>query len=107
MLELNTNQGAADDAILQQVATLHKRAHFCIQGSARTGKTFFYQCHYNYYSGQDKIILCVASWSIAALLLPGGQTAHFQCTIPLEIHELSVYKIGKNTQLADLIQRIS
>ena len=76
MLQVNTNQHAAYDTILQQVATLLEKVHFFIQGPAGTRKTFLYKCFCNYYHGQGKIVLCVASSGIAALLLLVGGTAH-------------------------------
>jgi len=49
----------------------------------------------------------MASLGIVALLLPGGYTGHSHFSIPLEINEQSVYHIGKNTQLADLLCQTS
>jgi len=66
-----------------------------------------YKCLCHYYRGQGKIVLCVASSGIAALLLPGGRTAHSRFSIPLDIHEQSMCRIGKNTQLADLLGQTS
>ena len=51
-----------------------------------------------------KTVLCVASSGIAAHLLPDGRTAHSRFGIPLDINELSVANIRKNTQLAELIR---
>jgi len=48
------------------------------------------------------IVLCVASSGIAALLLIGGRTAHSK--IPINVHELSMCGIKKNSLLADLIK---
>ena len=36
---------------------------------------------------RDKIIHCVASTGLAALLLPGGRTAHSRFKIPIPCHE--------------------
>ena len=49
----------------------------------------------------------MASSGIAALLLPGGTTAHFRFHIPLDLHDYSVCAVGKNTQLADLLRQTS
>ena len=51
--------------------------------------------------------MCVASSCIAALLLPGGRTAHSRFAIPLDINEVSICNIGKNAQLAELIRQTS
>ena len=45
-------------------------------------------------------VLCVASSSIAALLLPGGRMAHSSLKIPLHIDEASTSSISKHSQLA-------
>ena len=102
--QLNDDQCLAYDTILAQVATTSHMSHFFIQGPAGTGKTFLYKCLCSYYRGQGKIVLCVASSGIAALLLPGGRTAHSRFAIPLDVNEGSTCNIGKNTQLADLIR---
>jgi hypothetical protein len=52
---------------------------------------------------QGKIVLCVASYGHAALLLPGGKTSHSVFKIPIEIHKTSTCNIPKNTNLAKLI----
>ncbi|GKB71257.1 ATP-dependent DNA helicase PIF1-like protein, partial [Tanacetum coccineum] len=43
---------------------------------------------------------------IAALLLPGGRTAHSRFIIPLELLENSTYGIKHNTHLAELMQEV-
>ena len=106
-MQLNADQRIAYDTILEQVASTPQKSHFFIQGPAGTGKTFLYKCICSYYRGQGKIVLCVASSGIAALLLPGGRTAHSRFAIPIDIHEASTCNIGKNTQLADLIRQTS
>ena len=74
--QLNADQCLAYDSILAQVASAPQKSHFFIEGSAGTGKTFLYKYICSYYHGHGKIVLCVASSGIAALLLPGGRTAH-------------------------------
>ena len=105
--QLNPGQRYAYDNIIAKVATTPQDAHFFIQGPAGTGKTFLYKCLCSYYRGQGKIVLCVASSGIAALLLPGGRTAHSRFAIPLHINEISTCNIGKNTHLAQLIRQTS
>jgi hypothetical protein len=46
----------------------------------------------------------VASSSIAALLLPGGKTAHSCFKIPLNIHENSTCSVKHGSDLASLLQ---
>ena len=105
--QLNAGQRSAYDTILAQVASVPHKSHFFIQGPAGTGKTFLYKYICSYYRGQGKIVLCVASSGIAALLLPGGRTAHSRFAIPLDINEVSTCNIGKNTELAELIRQTS
>ena len=50
------------------------------------------------------IALAVASSGIAALLLPGGRTAHSCFKIPINIHEDSTCSIKHNSDLALLLQ---
>ncbi|KAA6408564.1 MAG: atp-dependent dna helicase pif1 [Lasallia pustulata] len=99
-LQLNTGQKRCFDIITAAVADGPQHAHFFIQGSAGTGKTFLYQTLCNHYRALGTIVICVASSGIAALLLPGGQTSHSQFHIPLDVHEWSSCSITKNSQLA-------
>jgi len=105
--QANLGQQRAYNTIIQQIATDVSNSRFFIQGPAGTGKTFLYKCLCYFYRAQRKIVLCVASSGIAALLLPGSRTAYSRFAIPLNIHELSVCWISKNTQLADLIRQTS
>ena len=50
------------------------------------------------------IALAVASPGIAALLLPGGRTAHSCFKIPLDIHEDSICAVKHGSDLASLLQ---
>ena len=75
-----------------------------MQGLGGTGKTFLYKTLYHYYRGQGKVVLCVASTGIAALLLPDGRTSHSQFRIPLELDESSVSTITKTSRLGALLR---
>jgi hypothetical protein len=70
-----------------------------LQGPVGTGKTFAYNTLCNYYRGLGKIVLCVASSGIAALLLPGGRTSHSRFLIPLQVNRTSKCYIKKNSDL--------
>ena len=105
-IQLNPERRTAYDTITQQITTNAPNAQLFIQGPAGTGKTFLYECLCYYYQAKGKIVLCVASSGIAALLLPGGHTADSRFAIPLNIHELSVCRISsENSRLADLIRQ--
>ncbi|KAL0021665.1 hypothetical protein WJX77_008631 [Trebouxia sp. C0004] len=49
---------------------------FFVDGRGGTGKTFLYRLLLSHVRSQGKIALAVASSGLAALLLPGGRTAH-------------------------------
>lgn len=78
---------------------------FFLHGPAGTGKTFVYNTLCNYFRSQKKIVLCVASSGIAALLLSGGRTSHFRFKIPIAINRTSTCYITKKGDLADLLQK--
>ena len=71
---------------------------FMINGHGGTGKTFLYNkviC--SKLRGDGVIVLCTASSGIAALLLPGGCTAHSMFKIPIDLLSESVCCIVKNS----------
>jgi hypothetical protein len=98
----NQDQQLAFDFINQAVQS-HSGQSFFLHGPGGMGKTFVYNTLCHYLRGQGKIVVCVASSGIAALLLKGGHTAHSTFKIPIDIHESSVCLIRKNSNLADLI----
>lgn len=101
--KMNVGQKHAFDSIIDSVIHQRKKLFF-LNGPAGTGKTFCYNAICHKLRGEGKIVLCVASSGIAALLLQGGQTAHSCFKIPLDVHEESVCNIKKNTILADLLK---
>jgi hypothetical protein len=68
---------------------------------------FLYYYLYHYYRLRGKIVLYIASFSIAALLLPRGRTAHFRFRIPINLYEESTYNISNRLNLAELLRRTS
>jgi ATP-dependent DNA helicase PIF1 len=54
---------------------------------------------------QGDIVLAVASSGIAALLIPGGRTAHSRFCIPFSVDECSTCTIEPNSPLAILISK--
>lgn len=105
--QLNADQAACFNAVVTAVDTDPRTAHFFLQGPAGTGKTFLYRCLCYYFRSLGGVVLCVASSGIAALLLPGGRTAHSRFRIPLEPHEESSCNVPKNSHLAELLRRTS
>ena len=57
---------------------------FMIDGHGGTGKTFLYKVICSKLRSDGAVVLCIASSGIAALLLPGGRTAHFMFKIPID-----------------------
>ena len=103
LAQLNEGQRNAYSTILHSITDGSQSLHF-VQGPAGTGKTFLYKVLCNYFRSKGKIVLCVASSGIAALLLPGGRTSHSRFKIPIVINESSTCTISRNTLLAGLIQ---
>lgn len=105
--ELNREQLAAADRILEAVRepVASPSNLFFIHGPGGTGKTFLYNCIAGIVRSQIGIVLTVASSGIAALLLPGGKTAHSQFKIPINLLPNSTCNIPTNSPLAELIRR--
>ena len=103
--QLNSDQSRCFEAIMNAVSNTPETAHFYLQGPGGTGKTFLYKTICHYFRALGKVVLCVASTGIAALLLPGGCTSHSQFRIPLVLNESSVSMITKNSRAADELKR--
>jgi hypothetical protein len=99
---LNPDQQAAFDRITSAITNSTGEIFF-LHGPGGTGKTYLYNTLCYHLRSQAKIVLCVASSGIAALLLKGGRTAHSRFKIPVPCHESSFCAISKNSQLAALI----
>ena len=102
--KLNSDQKRAFDKIYSAVEQKSGEIFF-LHGSGGTGKTFLYNTLCYKLRSQGKIVLCVASSGIAALLLKGGRTAHSCFKIPIPCHEDSICNIPKNSELAELMRR--
>jgi len=70
-----------------------------------TGKTYLWRSLAAAIRSRGEIVIVVASSGIAALLIPGGRTAHYRFHIPLIIHEASSCNITSDSDLATLIAR--
>jgi hypothetical protein len=103
MHSFNPDQLAAFDAIVDAVDSNSGQTFF-LHGAGGTGKTYVYNALCAFLRGQGKIVICVASSGVAALLLDGGRTSHSFFKIPIAIHESSTCAIPKNSNLAALIR---
>ncbi|CAA7029291.1 unnamed protein product [Microthlaspi erraticum] len=81
-----------------------KGQFFFLNGAGGTGKTYLYQTIITKIRSLQKIVLPVASSGIAALLLPGGRTAHSRFKIPLNLQEHSMCDIKPGSMLAELLK---
>ncbi|XP_074265441.1 uncharacterized protein LOC141587873 [Silene latifolia] len=98
---LNTEQRVID-AVNSELPEL-----FFVYGHRGTGKTFLYGAISARLRSEGKIVLNVASSGIAALLLPGGRTAHSRFDIPIELFDDSTCNVKQNSQLAELLRETS
>lgn len=111
--QLNLEQRMAYFKILESVEAQTLRAqsdqcgqHFFLNGPGGTGKTFVYKALCHAIRAVGRIVLCVASSGIAALLLPGGRTSHSMLKIPVgNLSAESVCPINKQGLLAELIRQ--
>ena len=80
---LNEEQAHAYQKIAKSVQQ-DDGAMFFVNSPGGTGKTFLYKLICHMARSEGWIALCVASSGIAALLIPGGRTAHSMFKLPIE-----------------------
>ena len=80
---------------------------FFVYGHGGTAKTHLYKTILAGVRSQGKIALAIASSGIAALLLPGGRTAHSRFHIPININDESTCEIKQQTQVVELLLKTS
>ncbi|XP_010497271.1 PREDICTED: ATP-dependent DNA helicase PIF4-like, partial [Camelina sativa] len=100
--QLNKEQEKVYKAVLESIYNNMGKLFF-LYGPGGTGKTFVYKTIISKLRSEKRIVLPVASSGIAALLLPGGRTAHSRFKIPLIVTEDSICDIKKGTMLAELL----
>ncbi|XP_015969322.1 uncharacterized protein LOC107492779 [Arachis duranensis] len=103
---LNSDQKGIHDIVLKSI-DLSLGKLFFVSGSGGTGKTYLWRTLLAKVRSEGKIAITVATSGIAALLLPGGRTAHLRFKIPLNPTEEATCDIKKGTQLAELIMQTS
>ncbi|XP_074283443.1 uncharacterized protein LOC141607991 [Silene latifolia] len=104
--QLNTEQLHVYEEVIDAVYR-NKGGVMFLYGHGGTGKTFLYSTLSAKLRADNKIVLNVASSGIAALLLPGGRTAHGRFEIPIELFENSTCNISRRSQLAELLRMTS
>ncbi|GKV24803.1 hypothetical protein SLEP1_g34370 [Rubroshorea leprosula] len=90
---------------IMTAASDNKGGLFFLYGFGGTGKTFIWKTLSAAFRSKGEIVLNVASSGIAALLLPGGRTAHSRFAIPIEINEKSTCNIKMDSPQAELLSK--
>ena len=102
--QMNPDQRSAYDQIIASVETSQGKLFF-LNGPGGTGKTFVYNTVCANLRSTRKIVLCVSSSGISALLINGGRTAHSMFKIPIDgLHDRSVCGIQKNSYRGELMR---
>lgn len=99
----NEDQKHAVDAVMASV--MQGEGHlFFLDGPGGTGKTFVEWLCLAKTRAAGKVALAVASSGVAALLLPGGRTAHSRFKIPIDLNDDSTCNVQKQSDLAELFR---
>jgi hypothetical protein len=104
MSTMTAEQRKIYDTIMARVEA-NKPGLFFLYGYGGTGKTFIWRAMSSALRSKGEIVLTVASSGIAALLIPGGRTAHSRFHIPFIIDEFSTCTICPTSPLGQLIVR--
>ncbi|RID81149.1 hypothetical protein BRARA_A03747 [Brassica rapa] len=103
-LKLNEEQRIIYDEVMTSVLEKQGKLFF-IYGAGGTGKTFLYKTIISALRSRSKKVIPVASSAIAALLLPGGRTAHSRFKIPLKLYEDSFCEVITGTILSNFLSQ--
>lgn len=103
---LNTEQFKVYQSIITSVNSQYGGLYF-VYGSGGCGKTYLWKTLCCRLRSEGKIVLPVASSGIAAVLLPGGRTAHSRFQIPIKLDQYSVAGIKHGSDIAELIKKTS
>lgn len=104
--KLNTEQRLVFDAVSSSIES-RKGGVFMIDAPAGSGKTFTMCALTADLRANGKLVLCTASTGIAALLLPGGLTAHSTFKIPFgdNLIEGSSCNVKSESERAQVLRR--
>ncbi|XP_066400682.1 uncharacterized protein [Miscanthus floridulus] len=103
---LNADQTHAFTTIVQRVLD-EEPGLFFVSGYGGTGKTFLWNRIVSYVRAKQRIVLTVTSSGVAALLLPGGRTAHSRFKIPCDLDDDTICDISRGNMLVELIEMAS
>jgi hypothetical protein len=104
--DLNYEQRKIYGAVIGSV-TENKGGVYFVYGHGGTGKTYLWRTLICRLRSEGKIVIAVASSGIAALLLPGGRTAHSRFQIPINVTDTSTCAFKQGSHLAKLMTRAS
>ncbi|CAM9941562.1 unnamed protein product [Ectocarpus sp. 6 AP-2014] len=104
--KLNDEQREVFNAVTTSVTT-KSGGVFMIDAPAGSGKTFTMTAISAELRAQRKLVLCCASTGIAALLLPGGLTAHSTFKLPFGVNLVqgALCNVKAETERAELLRR--
>lgn len=101
---MNEDQQKVYNAVVDSVDNQSGQLFF-VYGAGGTGKTFLYRTIIAKLRSVGKVVIPVASAGIAALLLPGGRTAHSRFKLPVNLTDETVCEITAGSMLATLIAK--
>ncbi|PIA35178.1 hypothetical protein AQUCO_03600084v1 [Aquilegia coerulea] len=103
---LNEGQKLAFHQIVHSIEQRQSIMYF-VDGPGGTGKTFLYRAILAHIRSKGEIALATATSGLAATMMPGGRTAHSRFKIPVPTLATSTCKIGKRSNLAQLLREAS
>ena len=103
---LNPQQTTLYNAVINSVINSLGSPFFLHSGGG-CSKTYLASLITASVHARGEIVLCIASTSLASLLLPGGCTVHSHFKIPIPIHEQSTCNIKKDDLTHSLLQQTS
>ncbi|CAJ2661609.1 unnamed protein product [Trifolium pratense] len=89
---------------IMEAVTKQQGGVFFLHGYGGTGKTFMWRTLASALRSKQEIVLTVATSGIAALLLPGGRTAHSKFKLPVPTLDNSICKTKHDSDLANLFR---
>lgn len=101
----NEGQQSIFETIITAIEDRDNRSSnlYFVNGEGGAGKTYLYNGISSFIRNTNNIVINVASSGIAALLLPGGSTAHSRFKIPLNVTSNSTCNITAQSDLARLL----
>ncbi|XP_009802186.1 ATP-dependent DNA helicase PIF1-like [Nicotiana sylvestris] len=102
--KLNHEQAQAFKTILHSIDSGTTRLFF-VNGPGGTGKIFLYHALLANVRSKGMIALATATSGVAAVILPGGRTAHSRFDISLQTNDTTMTKMSKQSSTTKLIRQ--